>query len=429
MSPMQLAIVADDLSGAAECAAHALLRVSRSSVVLHGRPDPADQIITLDTDTRGRGGDEVSDRLRVAAGLVRSAPVVVKKVDSLLRGNLSREIASLAEELGRTPVVAVANPALRRTVRGGILHIGDTPLHATELWRVEASEPPRSVVQALAPLPAIVIPQSVVAEGVDAVATALGSAARAGAIAVCDSLTEHDLTTIHAATLATTHETLLVGSGALVDVAVRALAPEPGLPPQAVNERAPLTPRVTSLLMVLGRRAPSASAQLARVSERADHVEVIAPTDLLTDLAGVTARLSTAVSTIREARLVVVTIDPAAVVDATTSVRLVAALAEVVAAVVHRFGGVFLSGGETARAVLDRLDAQTLRVVAELDTGTVVSHRDGGAVVVTRPGSFGGPDSLLHVAERLLDSRTTPRSTDTATTAHAPQHVTPKENR
>ena len=133
MSPMQLGIVADDLSGAAECAAHALLRVSRSSVVLHGRPDPTDQIITIDTDTRGRAATRQSDRLRAAAALVRSAPVVVKKVDSLLRGNLSREIASLAEELGRTPVVAVANPALRRTVRGGILHIDDTPLHATEL--------------------------------------------------------------------------------------------------------------------------------------------------------------------------------------------------------------------------------------------------------------------------------------------------------
>jgi uncharacterized protein YgbK (DUF1537 family) len=459
VSPMQLAIVADDLSGAAECAAHALLRVSRSSVVLHGRPDPRDQIVTLDTDTRARGGDEASVRLRAAADLVRSAPVVVKKVDSLLRGNLAREIAALAGELGRMPVVAVANPALRRTVRGGILHIDGTPLHATELWGVEASDPPPSVVDALTPLPAVVIPQSVVAQGVEAVATALSGAARAGAVAVCDSLTEHDLSTIHAATLALTHETLLVGSGALVDVAVRALAlepcppperrsglpsergvgtepglaSEPGLPPQSASHGAPPTPRVTSLLMVLGTRAPSTSAQLARVSERADHVEVIAPTDLLTDVAGVTARLSTAVSTIREARLVVLTIDPAAVVDATTSVRVVAALAEVAAAVVDRFGGVFLSGGETARAVLDRLGVRTLRVVAELDTGTVVSHRDGGAVVITRPGSFGGPDSLLHVAERLLDShatpRGTPRSTETDSTAQAPQHVTPKENR
>ena len=438
MSPMQLGIVADDLSGAAECAAHALLRVSRSSVVLHGLPDPTDQIVTIDTDTRGRAGDEAVDRLRAAAALVRSAPVVVKKVDSLLRGNLAREIASLAEALGRMPVVAVANPALRRTVRGGILHIDDTPLHATELWHVEASVPPPSVAHALAPLRAVVIPQSVVAAGVDAVASALSDAERDGAVAVCDALTEHDLSTIHAATLTLSHETLLVGSGALVDVAVRALALQPALPRQSDSQSAPPTPRVTSLLMVLGTRAPSAPAQLARVAERADHVEVIAPRDLLADPAGVAAHLAHVVSTTREARLVVVTIDPSAAVDDSASARLVTALADATAPVADRFGGVFLSGGETARALLDRLGAQTLRVVGELGTGTVVSHRDGGAVVVTRPGSFGGPDSLLHVAERLLDGQAphgssdpVPGSLDTATpaaTAHAPQHVTPKEN-
>jgi 4-hydroxythreonine-4-phosphate dehydrogenase len=390
----------------------------------------------------------------------------VKKVDSLLRGNLSREIASLADELGRTPVVAVANPALRRTVRGGILHIGETPLHATDLWRVEATAPPPSVVHALAPLRAVVVPQSVVAAGVGAVASALSELARAGAVAVCDSVTEHDLSTIHSATLALSHETLLVGSGALVDVAVRALAPESGLaresglPRRPGGHSGPPTPRVRSLLMVLGTRAPSAQVQLARVAERADHVEVIAPADLLTNPADVAAHLAEVVSTSPEARLVVLTIDPAADIDGTMSSRLVAALADAAAHVAHHFDGVFLSGGETARAVLDRLGTQTLRVVGELGTGTVVSHRDGGAVVVTRPGSFGGPDSLLHVAERLLDSRGTHRSADVtpssadvtpssadavpgssdtampgsiatitpaALTTHAPPHVTPKE--
>jgi 4-hydroxythreonine-4-phosphate dehydrogenase len=280
-------------------------------------------------------------------------------------------------------------------------------------------------------------------------------------------LTEHDLSTIHSATLALSHETLLVGSGALVDVAVRALAPESGLAPQPGLPRppgghtGPPTPRVRSLLMVLGTRAPSAQVQLARVAERADHVEVIAPADLLTNPADVASDLAEVVSTSPEARLVVLTIDPAADIDGTTSSRLVAALADAAAHVAHRFDGVFLSGGETARAVLDRLGTQTLRVVGELGTGTVVSYRDGGAVVVTRPGSFGGCDSLLHVAERLLDGRVTHRSADAtpssadatpssadatpsssdtamagsiatitpaALTTQAPSHVTPKEN-
>ena len=398
---MQLAIVADDLSGAAECAAHARLRVSRSSVVLHGAPDLADAVVTIDTDTRGRSGDEASDRMRITAARVRSAAVVVKKVDSLLRGNLAREIGSLAAELGRVPVVAVANPALARTVRGGVLHVGDTPLHATDLWRVEPTEPPLSVAHALTPLRTVVIPQSVVDEGIDAVAGALGDAARAGAVAVCDSLTEDDLSTVHAATLRLSTEPLLVGSGGLVDVAVRALAPEPGL------RKGSSSPRLASLLMLLGTRAPSVQTQLARVGGRADHVEVISPADLLADPEAVAAHLADVVSRSAGARLVVMTMDQAALVDGGTSARLVAALADAAAPLADRFAGVFLSGGETARAVLDRLGTSTLRVVCGLGPGTVVSRRDGGAVVVTRPGSFGGPDSLAEVADLLLEARST----------------------
>ena len=408
------------------------MRVSRSSVVLHGPPAPGDQVVTLDTDTRGRTGDDAADRVRGAAALVRSAPTIVKKVDSLLRGNLSREIAALAAELGRTPVVAVANPPLGRTVRDGVLHIGDTPLHLTDLWRVEPAGPPSSVAHVLAPLATTVIPQSVVAAGAGAVVGALRDAARAGAVAVCDSSSVHDLSTIHAATLMLPAASLLVGSGALVDVAVQALTPEPAL------GVLPL-PAVGSLLMLLGTRAPSAAAQLARVSGRADRVELIEPTDLLTDPAGVAAHLADVVSDRRRARLVIVTIDPGAAVDAKTSSQLVAAFADVTSPLAEHFAGLFLSGGETARSVLDRLGTATIRVVGQLATGTVVSRRDGGAVVVTRPGSFGGPDSLLEVARRLLDQPSpdgfadpagataqTFGPTTAATTSQQP--VTPEEN-
>jgi 4-hydroxythreonine-4-phosphate dehydrogenase len=62
MAARSLGIVADDLTGAAECASHALLRVSRSEIVLadpsagggagavSARPDAA--VVTVDTDSR-----------------------------------------------------------------------------------------------------------------------------------------------------------------------------------------------------------------------------------------------------------------------------------------------------------------------------------------------------------------------------------------
>ena len=65
MDQLVLGVVADDLSGAAECASHAALRVSRSLVVLApagADPSPATadaagaaQCLAVDTDSRALG--------------------------------------------------------------------------------------------------------------------------------------------------------------------------------------------------------------------------------------------------------------------------------------------------------------------------------------------------------------------------------------
>ena len=71
---------------------------------------------------------------------------------------------------------------------------------------------------------------------------------------------------------------------------------------------------------------------------------------------------------------------PSAPADASRSRALTEALADAVAPLLDRFDAAFLSGGETARAVLDRLGVATLEVVGEVGTGTVVSRRhDGGS--------------------------------------------------
>ncbi len=109
-----LGIVADDLSGAAECAAHALMRVSRSSVVrsprLHSGPRAdhagarARAVLTVDTDSRRRRRrGTLPARCARQRASSRAAPVVVKKVDSLLRGHVAAEVAALADELAPRP--------------------------------------------------------------------------------------------------------------------------------------------------------------------------------------------------------------------------------------------------------------------------------------------------------------------------------------
>jgi 4-hydroxythreonine-4-phosphate dehydrogenase len=408
MSARSLGIVADDLSGAAECASHALLRVSRSEVVLTGGSvvgeaggvtTPSDAaVVTVDTDSRRLPADEAVLAVRAAAASMADTPVVVKKVDSLLRGHVAAEVAALAQVLQRTPVVAVANPALDRVVREGVLQVGGTPLHDTDLWSVEPTAAPTRVAQALHPMPTVLVPHTVVALGVDAVAEALAAAADSGLVAVCDAITEADLEVVHAAATRSGSPSLLVGSGALAAVAVRALPRSLDTAPDALPGARRTHQALRSVLLVLGTRATTVSAQIAQVRPLASETVLLQPDELLADVTGVAARLTG----LPTDGAVVVALDPAATVDPSRSRVLTEALATAVTPVLDRYDAALLSGGETARAVLDRLGVHSLEVVAEIETGTVVSRRPGGRLVVTRPGSFGDAGSLLRVARQLL---------------------------
>ncbi len=84
--------------------------------------------------------------------------------------------------------------------------------------------------------------------------------------------------------------------------------------------------------------------------------------------------------------------------------RLVHGLARAVrAAVAAHHGAVdlVLTGGETARRVLDALAVTELDPVGQVHHGAVHLRTPDGRSVVTRPGSFGDPDSLRHIVQAL----------------------------
>ncbi len=61
-----------------------------------------------------------------------------------------------------------------------------------------------------------------------------------------------------------------------------------------------------------------------------------------------------------------------------------------------------LTGGETARRVLDALGVT--RAAAgrgQVHHGAVLCEAPDGRMIVTRPGSFGGPDSLVQIVRAL----------------------------
>ncbi|MFI1735018.1 four-carbon acid sugar kinase family protein [Streptomyces acidicola] len=392
MSHHRVLALADDLSGAAETA----MALRLPSRIVLGAPagglraedgsaalPTAGECVVVDLDSRQLPADRAARSVQAAVAAGASPDgVLFKKVDSLLRGNLAAETAAYAAG-ARGVVIAPALPVAGRTVRGGVVHLRGVPLHTTDAWRAEGRPPPRSVSHALDGVPTALVPLSVVRGG--ALADHLRACFAQGQHPVCDAETDEDLNLIAGTAHELGPDVRMLGTGGLAAALGRQLAPasETTTPrPNGTAER--------PLLVVVGTAEPTAAEQIARLTAvGARHVPLSAGelTSSPTRRPDITPNGITVVSLTGP-------VSPA------SSRELVTALASAVAGVAGD-SDLVLTGGETARRVLDALRITQLRPVAQIHHGAVHSHAPDGRSVVTRPGSFGEADSLSRIARAL----------------------------
>jgi D-threonate/D-erythronate kinase len=388
----EIAIVADDLSGAVEAAAAFLSRTSRIDVILSKsfRPQASPVVTVADTDSRHIEPAAAARRVTAAFDAVRDVPIVLKKVDSLLRGNLVAELVA-ARSVRANMIVATALPAAGRTVRNAVVHLGGRPIGDTDAWRAEARTGHATVLDALAPLPGVSIDLEAVRS--NGLAGKLLRALEEGKLPVCDAVTDEDLDNIVAASRAV-QKPVLVGSAGLASAVARAMD----------SESDPAVHRLLggkSVLVVVGSAAAGISAQIQALTSLRPAIVLVQPNELLgeTPTNGVTERIEMASSAVK-----VVAIDPTAQVDPMRSRILVQALAKAVTPAAHSAAALLLTGGETARLVLDRLGVPSLQPLFSVHHGAVVCAGPDGQLIATRPGSFGGPESLLDIVRALQDA-------------------------
>jgi 4-hydroxythreonine-4-phosphate dehydrogenase len=381
-------ILADDLSGATEVAAViAPPGSARAEIVLTPAvPGPAAPVAAIDLDSRQLAPAAAADAMRAALRLpvARSATLVFAKVDSLLRGNLAATVAAVRES-GRPTVLATALPAQHRSVRDGVLHLAGEPLHHTTAWAAEGAAPPRSVAAALAPVPVAVVPLTVIRG--PALAAALAELLAGGAVPACDAETDRDLDAIVAAAR-TIPGVRLAGAGGLAAALGRALR----LPPDGAESGE----RADAVLTVVGTAAPVAREQVRRLAAAGATRVRVPVTGLLegrVDLGDLGAGST------------VLTLESSADPVPADAPRIARSLATAVAGAVRSSPlrvDLVLTGGETARRILDALGIVQLTPTEVVHHGAVACRADDGRTVVTRPGSFGGPDSLVRIVQALL---------------------------
>ncbi len=214
---MFIGVIADDLTSAADGGAPFARAGHTVFVGFQGNSAPLRRgadVIAMDLDSRARPEAEATALAAGAGSRFQNAALLLKTMDSTLRGHVGIEVAAVLRASGRrTAVVIPAFPAAGRTTVGGVQCVDGVPVHCTSF----AHDPRDPVGQSrvadlfghasLGPVVELTAP-----EARDPIR--IGQAIGAGGVVVVDAQTDADLDAFLAA-IGTGDGVLWVGSPGL----------------------------------------------------------------------------------------------------------------------------------------------------------------------------------------------------------------------
>jgi D-threonate/D-erythronate kinase len=413
---VDLSIIADDLTGAADSGVQLKRSGYRTAVVFRGAELPPEvdlDAVAVDTDSRSSPAGFAAKRVLEAGRAMNNAHVIYKKIDSTLRGPIAAELAAALGATGRTKaVVAPAFPSARRTTCEGMQLVNGKPVHQTGL----AHDPSTPVSESHIP--------SLLSEAFSSVALSVAEvrdvcrvheALESADCVVADAGSDDDLEALVRA-VPDPSTVLWVGSAGLARAFGKVY---PGPRSDAPSE-APIP--ASGVLAVVGSVNEVAREQLRCLAEEPGVAQVALDTVALAagsreEAVGEAAEaVRAALSGNRGAVLYSAAgegVDSAlrerSVSKDEISGRVADALAEVVATLSgeERFDTLVLTGGDTAVRVARALGATGILLEGEIEAGvpngTLIGPRPYR--VVTKAGGFGGSDTLREAFRALANPR------------------------
>jgi D-threonate/D-erythronate kinase len=385
---LEILVIADDLTGAAEGAAAGAAH-GLEAIVLRGNETvpPDTQVLAIDAATRGMTVDDAAARTADLMGVHggRRPRVLYKKMDSTLRGHVGAELAAVLRVWrGLDPaqgsavvILAPAFPANGRTTLGGRQHVNESVLPQDLAAMVGAAG----------------LRAALVGRGQVQAADVRAAEAASADVWICDAETEEDLRAVAAMAASRGPSVVWAGSGGLARHAPAAigLEREPRVGRNAARSMGPI-------LFVIGSLCRVAHEQVSDLRAEGDVCCLeIAPATLASgpgspDWSASTAGIDAAVEAGHDVVLSIASLEKS---DETEDPRLAMALARFAAPHAKRSGGLVLTGGDTARSVLDTLGIGWLRVVGEIEPGVSVCFAGSSPrPIVTKAGAFGDRQTL-----------------------------------
>jgi uncharacterized protein YgbK (DUF1537 family) len=431
----KIVIIADDLTGAADTGVQfcpffdetVLVPYHQLSTVSTATHDRVSQAMSIYTNSRALQVASAHERLRsVASPFSQSKPKwIYKKVDSCLRGNLGAEIEAVMDTLGfELSVIAPAFPEMGRTTVNDIHQVHGIPVSQTEISR-DAVTPVTA-----SRLSQVVAQQSRYPVGHVALDFLQGDQIRlqkeierlAGLEirhVVFDSTSQDHLDNLARFLLGSNRRVLPVGSAGLAASLGHLLAPRPNS--KKYENRAKDS---GNYLLVSGTASQVTRRQIEALVQTYPYEQIILEGNLLTDqrLQDSFLQKASSVSSVLSSKNVIIRIgspsDDHEINDPIKRLRIanlvVEGLGRFVATVLKHSkpGFLFVTGGDTADAVLIALKGSGIRINGEVVTGMVAGRLFGGPMnglaIITKAGAFGKADALvvLHEAWEKIQGET-----------------------
>ncbi|TGN65167.1 four-carbon acid sugar kinase family protein [Nocardioides eburneiflavus] len=371
----RIAILADDLTSAGDGAAPFRQAGHDARIFLTPTAEPSRHAVgvsAFDLGSRVLDEDAAIVRIKRAARRNASADVLLKTVDSTLRGHVAAELRSAwAGSRKRAAILAPAFPAEGRVTVAGVQYVRGVPVHESDYGR-DPAHPVRC--SDLATL----FPDAVLSQRDEA--AELPELVDNGNLIVYSASEDGDLDVLVAA-VPRLDEVLWVGSPGLAAALARRCA-------RASGSAGRLPARARRPLIVVGSTNPASRRQLTELLARGD-------------VQGVTVGVdpTPAVEALRRATAPILAVQtPGERHTPQTAHALARSQAAVVQALTEDLtvDALVITGGETATTVLEPLGATGIDLLDEPEPGVVRGSLTGPLPipVLIKAGGF-GDDALL----------------------------------
>lgn len=399
-------IVADDFTGANDTGVQLKRRGFPTRVVFQYGGQAQDDSCVIDTESRGMEEEEAYRKVSGDVAEVNFADYkyVIKKVDSTLRGNVAVEIKALDEAYHSDLVLFMpALPDLGRTTVNGIHQLNGTRITETELAKdpkkpVKEDHIGRLLEKVYTEPVNLITLEEIHQENLDF---------SRGRLYACDAVTNKDMQTVLKEASKLDKKILYVGTAAMADNLFEIDMP--------VKPSMALVASLSSVTAGQVKYAENAGAKLVQVpvyeilEGKSQQIYVEEAVKLLQE-GNDTIVLSSASYDRAEYDKTLERSSKLGMTGPEVSLKTQNIMGEIAKSILQKtaVSGVFLTGGDTAIGMFDKLGAQGSRILGEVAVGipimSLVGGEQEGLPVITKAGAFGKEDAISYGLRKLKET-------------------------